>query len=137
MTRFAQLLPAAFMGAALLAQPAGAQSLSSVDENGVRRVIVYGEEACPRSASDEIVICARRPDHDRYRIPERFRAPDKLTGDHESWAYEAEQLEVVGASGIASCSPVGPGGASGCALQLIEQAKQERRRNAAAERRLP
>jgi hypothetical protein len=33
----------------------------------------------------------------------------------------------VGAQGIASCSPVGPGGASGCLTRLINTAFQERR----------
>ena len=124
-------------GLAVPALPAAAQSLSSVDAEGVRRMIVYGTDPCPPSRGDEIVICARRPDHDRYRIPERFRAPDKLTGDHESWAYRAEQLEMVGASGIASCSPVGPGGASGCMAQLLNQSRAQRGERSEEERAFP
>jgi hypothetical protein len=118
------------------ASPAQAQSLSSVSEDGVRRMVVYGSDPCPQTSPDEIVICARRPDSDRYRIPERFRTPDKLTGDHEAWAYRAEQLELVGAGGIGSCSTVGPGGAMGCFQQLLEQAKNERRKQAEAQRDL-
>lgn len=30
-------------------------------------------DACPRSADDEIVVCARRRGDDRYRIPEMLR----------------------------------------------------------------
>ena len=118
---------ATLVGAIAVLPPGAAQSLSSVDKNGVRRMIVYGAEPCPPSRGDEVVICARRPDRDRYRVPERFREPDELTGDHESWAYRAEQLEMVGAGGIMSCSPVGPGGASGCMQQLIDQSRGERR----------
>jgi hypothetical protein len=134
--RFALFL-AAIASAAALPAPGGAQSTSSVDRNGLRRIVVYGTDPCPPSPPGEIVVCARRPNDDRYRVPERFRAPDKLTGDHEAWAYKAEQLEVHGASGIASCSPVGPGGASGCMQRLIEQAKAQRRGEAEAQSQVP
>ena len=100
-------------------------------------MVVFGDDPCPKSSSDEIVVCARRPDDDRYRIPERFRKPDSLTGDHEAWAYKAEQLEMVGASGIQSCSPVGPGGATGCMQQLINAARLENRKTKSEERRIP
>ena len=135
--RFGLLLSAALAVAALAASSAGSQSVSSVDRAGIRRIIVYGTDPCPRTSGDDIVVCARRPEDDRYRLPERFRKPDSLTGDHEAWAYKAERLEMVGASGIASCSPVGPGGASGCMTQLIEQARAERRKQAEAERGVP
>lgn len=131
------VVSAALGGALLLSSPAGAQALSSVDQNGVRRMVVYGTDPCPPSAGDEVVICARRPDHDRYRVPERFREPDELTGEHESWAYRAEQLEMVGAGGIMSCSPVGPGGASGCMQQLINQSRAERRQKTTDEKAFP
>ena len=36
--------------------PAAAQSAERI-----KRVIVYGREACPRGSGDEIVICGRRP----------------------------------------------------------------------------
>jgi len=100
-------------------------------------VLVYGTDPCPPSPPGEIVVCARRPEGDRYRLPERFRKPDKLTGDHESWAYKAEQLEMHGAGGIASCTPIGPGGASGCMQQLLTQATKERRAQKEEERQVP
>lgn len=128
---------AVLAGAAFFAFAAHAQSLSSVDRNGIRRMVVYGIDPCPPSRGDEVVICARRPDRDRYRVPERFRDPDELTGDHESWAYRAEQLEMVGAGGIASCSPVGPGGASGCLQQLISQSRAQRRHKTRDEEAFP
>ena len=45
----------------------------------------------------------------------------------EAWANKARALETVGATGINSCSPVGPGGYTGCLTQVINQAKRERR----------
>lgn len=130
----------ALVGAGLagaIAVAAQAQSLSSVDADGIRRMIVYGTDPCPPTRGDEIVICARRPDRDRYRVPERFREPDALTGDSEAWGYHAEQIEMVGAGGIASCSPVGPGGVTGCTQQLIQQSAAQRRRKSSDEEAFP
>jgi hypothetical protein len=124
-------------GVGLLASPAHSQALSSVDRNGIKRMLVYGTDPCPPSAPGEIVICARRPDRDRYRIPERFREPDSLTGPNEAWAYKAERLEMVGAGGTLSCSPVGPGGSTGCMQQLINSARKERRADKKAEEQIP
>ena len=35
----------------------------------IRGVVVYGDDPCPQSTADEVVVCARRPDDERYRIP--------------------------------------------------------------------
>jgi hypothetical protein len=121
----------------LLAADTAAQNVSSVDRKGIKRIVVYGTDPCPQSTPGEVVICARRPDDDRYRIPERFRAPDKMTGENESWAWRAERLEMNGAGGIQSCSPVGPGGATGCLQQLINSSQRERDANEDAQRNIP
>ena len=34
-------------------------------------------------------------------------------------------LETVGATGTNTCSPVGPGGFTGCLTQVIQQARRE------------
>ena len=33
----------------------------------IATLVVYGDDPCPRSAGDEIVVCARRPENERYR----------------------------------------------------------------------
>ena len=91
----------------------------------VNEIIVYGTDPCPRSTDDEIVVCARKPESERYRIPERLRQGGSLQS-RQSWAARAKQFEVVGRTGINSCSPVGPGGFTGCTEQLIKQAFTER-----------
>jgi hypothetical protein len=112
---------------AMLAGPAGVQP---AEQREVRQVIVYGNDPCPPSAGGDVVICARRPETERYRIPENLR--DREPGPQsESWAERAQALEMVGRSGIQSCSPVGPGGATGCLKELIDKARAERRSNAA------
>ena len=91
----------------------------------LNRVIVYGNDPCPRGSGDEIVVCARRPDNDRYRIPEELRREGQP--ESESWAARAESLETIGDTGIQSCSTVGPGGFTGCWAEMMRQARQAKR----------
>ena len=102
-------------------QPAEAQR--------VNEIIVYGTDPCPRSTDDEVVVCARKPEGERFRIPERLRQGGSLQS-RQAWANRAIQFETYGKTGINSCSPVGPGGHTGCSQQLINQAFKERREEA-------
>ena len=106
-------------GLAALPGPAVAQASGNVSE-----IIVYGNDPCPRSTDDEVVVCARKPETERYRIPERFRSGGPRQ-TREAWANKARALETAGATGINSCSPVGPGGFTGCLTQVIRQARAE------------
>ncbi len=107
--------------AVMVPGPAAAQS-----NERVSRVIVYGRDACPRGTGDEVVICGRRPETERYRIPEALREGSN-NPENESWAVRAQSLEYVGRTGIQSCSTVGPGGFTGCWEQMMRQAREERR----------
>ncbi len=89
------------------------------------QIIVYGTDPCPRSTDDEVVVCARKPESDRFRIPEDLREGGSLQS-RTAWAERARAFETYGRTGINSCSPVGPGGYTGCSQQLIDQAFRER-----------
>src|SRR4051794_2717003 len=107
--------------AAGLAAPAGAQQR-------IRQLVIYGNDPCPRGASgDEIVVCARKPETERYRIPQELRNAPSDDPASQSWANKAESLEYVGRTGIQSCSTVGPGGFTGCWAQMLSAARAERR----------
>jgi hypothetical protein len=111
-------------GFATLPAPAVAQSAPTVAE-----IIVYGNDPCPRSTDDKVVVCARRPEAERYRIPPKMR-PSGTPQQMESWAVRSRNLETVGATGINSCSPVGPAGYTGCLIKVIQEAKGERKQTA-------
>lgn len=111
-------------GLAMLPATAVAQPADSISE-----VIVFGNDPCPRSSNNEVVVCARRPEGDRFRIPEKLRSGGPRQ-TREAWANKAKSLETVGSTGTFSCSPVGPGGYTGCLTQVINQAKRERRQQA-------
>jgi hypothetical protein len=107
------------------------QRQAAAPAEGQRRVsqlIVYGDDPCPASTADVIVVCARRGEDDRYRIPEPLRGNSEVSGN-QSWAANARALEYVGRTGIQSCSTVGPGGFTGCWAEMMRQAREDRRTN--------
>lgn len=108
------------LAAGLVALPAPALA----QEARVNEIIVYGTDPCPRSTDDEVVVCARKPEGERYRIPERFRTSGSRQS-RQAWARNAKSFETVGATGINSCSAVGPAGQSGCLQQIINRAREE------------
>ncbi len=128
MTRFAilSLSAAATLPALLPLAPAAAQGTR------VNEIIVYGTDPCPRSTDDDVVVCARKPEAERFRIPETLREGGSLQS-RQSWAERATAIETFGKTGINSCSPVGPAGHTGCQQQLINQAFKERREQSAAD----
>ena len=115
---------AALLATAFAAGPAPAQA-----GERITRVIVYGADACPRGTGDEVVICGRRPENQRFRIPEELRDDAGTDPESESWAARATSLEYVGRTGPQSCSTVGPGGFTGCWAELMRAAREERRQN--------
>ena len=110
-------------GIALGAAPAAAQDTGEVQ---IAEIIVYGDDPCPRSTDSEVVVCARKPESERYRIPERYRESGPLQ-TRQSWANKAKSFEYVGRTGIQSCSAVGPGGHTGCLQNMIDRARAEAR----------
>ncbi|TCM18486.1 hypothetical protein EDF56_10415 [Novosphingobium sp. PhB165] len=116
------------LGLAMGAQPAAAQDQSADAQDQpsapggerVNQLIIYGNDTCPKSGDNEITVCARKAESERYRIPEPLRGIDSRAS--EAWSNRVQAYETVGAFGNMSCSPVGPGGASGCTQKLIDQA---------------
>lgn len=119
MRAIATALTALAIGAAAI--PAFAQQAS---EPKVNMVIVYGNDRCPESTDDTIVVCPRLDEGERYRIPPELRATESPA--NESWTQRVRSMEYVGQTGTASCSPVGVGGWTGCTGRLIKQARDEK-----------
>jgi hypothetical protein len=122
-----RLFPIALILAAGSAAAAQTADQPSQDGRRVSQLIVYGADPCPPSTSEEIVVCARRSEDERYRIPEPLREQGQRRA--QSWAANARSLEYVGRTGIQSCSTVGPGGFTGCWAEMMRQAREDRRTN--------
>jgi hypothetical protein len=116
------LAAVALAGTAWLAVPAAGQP----PEREVR-IIVYGDEPCPVAEDpEEIVVCARQPDEERYRIPEPLRRGEELS--ERSWSNQVAELEDAQRdSRPNSCSVVGSFGQTGCTQQMLRQWHDERR----------
>lgn len=116
-----------------LAAPAFAQTPVENARQRVRSVIIFGDEACPPAADpDEIVVCSRRPEEEKYRLPPGARDEAVKNRRNRSWAARASELNTLGKT-VNTCTAVGPGGASGCPQEELRRAAEEKRA-AAAER---
>jgi hypothetical protein len=103
----------------------GAPAAAGPEEPRINQLVVYGDDPCPESTNEEITVCARKPDAERFRIPEVLRS-DPNDPVNQSWANRATEMQYVGRSGIGSCSTTGPGGMVGCYNDLVRQARAER-----------
>jgi len=119
------LASTAAIAGGLVALPAPALA----QQGNVAEIVVYGTDPCPRSTDDQVVVCARRPEAERYRIPEKLRS-NGTPQQTQAWAAKSKVLETVGDTGTNSCSTVGPGGFTGCLTQVINQARTQRRQQA-------
>jgi hypothetical protein len=120
------------LGAAAIVGAAAFTALpvpASAQQGNIAEIIVYGDDPCPRSTDDQVVVCARRPETERYRIAKNLRQSGTRQ-QMQSWAVRSQNLETVGATGINSCSPVGPAGYTGCLQKIIKQATGERKQQA-------
>lgn len=107
------------------AVPAAAQLAGPTDNPNERinQLIIYGDDPCPKSSAGEIIVCARKPEGERFRIPEDLR--NEPTPSTEAWTNKVQSYETVGNFGNNSCSPSGYGGWTGCTQALIDAAYQE------------
>jgi hypothetical protein len=119
--RIALATAAALFAGLAFASPAVAQDSGE----RVNQLIVYGNDPCPQSPNaSEITVCARKDESERYRIPEPLR--DSESPQNDAWNNRVVAYEMVGRQGVLSCSPVGPGGSTGCLNQLINKAYAEK-----------
>jgi len=80
MTRLLTTVAALALGLTMGALPAAAQSKEAqtaqaqddfgTSEEKVNQLIVFGNDPCPASSGNEITVCARKGEEERFRIPE-------------------------------------------------------------------
>lgn len=105
-----------------------------------RLVTVFGTEACPKPESkDEIIVCARLPEAEIYRIPKQLRAANNARVS----PFQANRNLLLGdASGgaggsIGSCSAVGAGGMIGCSTRQVDDWARDRAGRMGTEEEVP
>jgi hypothetical protein len=124
--------------AALAAAPAliPAAQAQNAAQNGV--LVIYGDDKCPTNDNgEEIVVCQRLDEAERFRIPKNLREQTGRPQANQSWAVRSEAALEAGDFGTGSCSAVGVGGTTGCFVRQATAAKKERRAIKKAEENLP
>src|SRR3546814_17098740 len=93
------LLPlfALILAGSAVALSAAAQE-APAEADKINQVIIYGDDKCEQSSPDEIVVCNRLPETERYRVPEMLRG-DPPDPRNEAWANKVVALERDGRSG--------------------------------------
>lgn len=121
--------------ATLAAAPAAADDGAAPRQS---TLVVYGNDPCPRSSDpDLVVVCARRPETDRYRIPAPLRRRSQPPSE-VSWASRIESLDEASAPMRPnSCTVVGSFGQTGCTQQMIRQWYAARRAQQAEDAGVP
>ena len=125
--------------AALIALPALASAQEQTAEQSqppqrIRSVTLGAGQKCPTSTNGEIVVCSTLDQP--YRIPKELRDTAPIAAQNQSWVNRAATVYQVGrvAGGLPdTCSPVGTGGQSGCALARARAYSAERRAQAAGQ----
>lgn len=124
MARMSVAAIAIIMSVPAAARAQEAATVQPGDEK-INQLIIYGDDKCPESTGDEIVVCARMDEADRFRIPSSLRG-DPNDPRNQAVSERIKAYEYVGASGTMSCSPSGAGGFTGCGLKEIDKAYAEK-----------
>ncbi|MEM9500333.1 MAG: hypothetical protein AAF941_00675 [Pseudomonadota bacterium] len=125
--RISKIAPVAALAGLALSAPLTAQEDTLEAEplsDDVQIAYVYGDDPTPPCPEGDICVVARLPENERFRIPPALRFSDNP--ENTAWSRRVESLEMVGAFGTLSCSPVGAGGITGCTQQLINNAYRDR-----------
>jgi len=93
-------------------------------------IAVFGSDPCPKGVGDEIVVCARLPESERYRIPKGLR-DSKVARRDQSWVARVRDIEETGRDQRPnSCSAVGSGGQTGCFQKFMRDAQAQKEADA-------
>lgn len=107
---------------------ADAQAATGLPPRRIRSVTLTSrDQKCPPSTATDVVVCAVVTDP--YRIPRQLRDSGPPAAN-QSWVNRAAALDQVGrvAGGLPdTCSAIGTGGQSGCALAANRQYAAEKR----------
>ncbi|USU09448.1 hypothetical protein NF700_03895 [Sphingomonadaceae bacterium OTU29MARTA1] len=113
-------------------------SASSSPPQRVRSVTLGAGQSCPQSSDTEIVVCSTLDQP--YRIPKQFRDSGPIPAQNQAWGNRVATVDQVSrvAGGLPdTCSAVGTGGQSGCALATNRAWAAERRAQRDAESQVP
>ena len=121
--------PSLLLAAAMLLAPLPAaaqdESLAQHSEppERISFLVTYGDDHCPVAEGEEIVVCAQRPESDRYRVPKELRGKDDDTSvGGSAWGARVEDYDnIARLTRPDSCSVIGSYGFTGCPAAMLRQ----------------
>lgn len=115
--------------------PAAAHAQNAA-QNGV--LVIYGNDKCPTNDNgEEIVVCQRLDEAERFRIPKTLRDQGGPIQKTESWAVRSQDALTTGGTGTGSCSTVGASGGTGCFVREATKARAESKKRKEEQTNLP
>lgn len=118
---------------ALPSTPAAAQ-------NQDRIIDVYGDEKCPASNGQQIVVCHRHSKDEQFRIPKDLRDQEPAPQARGGNVNAVSAVNSTGGTGtmqVGSCNTIGAGVNAGCDKQRNANWKAEKRAEKKAEDDIP
>lgn len=103
-------------------------------------VTVFGTEPCPKPSSpDEVIVCARLPESEVFRIPTPLRKAETKESPFQSNRNLLLGDSSGGAGGsIGSCTAIGAGGMmGGCSRKQVDAWAKDRAGRMGAEEEIP
>jgi hypothetical protein len=121
------ILTLALSGAAVtqVAAPMPAVAQISTD----RIIDVYGDEKCPSSNGQQIVVCRRHDLQEKYRIPKDLRDSEQEPQAAGGNVGALSAVNTTGGTGVQvqSCNAIGAGVNAGCTKSQIDAWKASQR----------
>ena len=131
------ILSLALSGAAATSFAAPAPVLAQISQDRV--IDVYGDEKCPSSNGQQIVVCHRHDLKEKYRIPKDLRdsEPEPQAAGGNIGALSA--VNTTGGTGvqIQSCNAIGAGVNAGCTKSQLDNWKAQQRAKKKEEEGVP
>jgi len=131
------ILTLALSGAAGTQITAAMPALAQISQDRV--VDVYGDERCPSSNGQQIVVCRHHDIQEKYRIPKDLRdsepAPQAAGGNTNALSA----VNTTGGTGvqIQSCNAIGSGVNAGCTKSQLDNWKAQQRAQKQQEEGIP
>ncbi len=118
--------------AALAGGPAAAQTQDRV-------VIIYGNDKCPASNGQDIVVCKRAPETERYRIPKDLRDAEPTPQAAGGNVGGVSAVNSTGGTGVQvqSCNSIGGGVNAGCLTNELDNWKAQQKAQKKADAGVP
>src|SRR3546814_11517759 len=89
------------------------------------RISDWSSDVCS-SDLGAIVVCALKPESERYRIPKELRKKKEVAGS-QGWGSRVETMESVNRQLLPnSCSAIGSNGQTGCTQAMLRKWFAER-----------